>query len=471
MKIPKNTLARHLACAVAAILWTVGASLASYQREAERHIGLVDQAPKRSVRKSPFRFANSIGSIVIVALALRLIAVLFLYQEQLSPDRDYFGFGWETGRVARSLALGQGFSSPLFGETGPTAFVTPVYAYLLAGVFKVFGIYSVQSALVILSINSLCSALTCIPIFFIAQKSFGPVVARRAGWAWALFPYGIAFAATRVWGDCLNALLLSLMVLMALHLAKSIAPTLWIGFGLLSGLAALGNPVVFSVLPALVGWAGYRLRQLQMKSGLPAALALLACMVVVAPWTVRNYMTFGQWMPVRDNFWMEIYIGNTGDTSDVVPDWTHPSTNSSEMEKFQRLGELGYIAEKRHLTLDFIAHHPATFVWLSLRRFGYVWTGFWSFSAGYLAVEPFEIPNMLFCTTLTALTLAGLRKAWCRRKAAAIPYALVLLCFPAVYYVTHPTMDYRHPIDPLNIVLAARAIAGQEKISRVRLIT
>src|SRR6185436_51705 len=126
---------------------------------------------------------------------------------------------------------------------------------------------SAQSALVILSINSLFSALTCIPIFFIAKMTFGPMVAIRSGWTWALFPYGIAFAATRVWGDCLNALLLSLMVLLALHLAESTAPSLWISFGLLSGLAVLSNPAVFSVLPALIGWCGCRLQKRQKKPG------------------------------------------------------------------------------------------------------------------------------------------------------------------------------------------------------------
>ena len=409
------------------------------------------------------RMHLSLASMMAVAFLIRFIAVLFLYGEQLSPDRDYFGFGWETGRVTRSLALGQGFSSPLFGETGPTALLSPLYPYLLAGVFKVFGIYSAQSALVILSINSLFSSLTCIPVFFIAKKTFGSVVAIRSGWAWAAFPYGIAFAATRVWGDCLNALLLSLIVLLTLHLAKSTAPSLWLGFGLLSGLAVLSNPAVFSVLPLLVGWAACRLRQQQKKYDYRVALAVLAFIVVVAPWTVRNYITFGQWLPVRDNFWMEVWIGNTGDTSDIVPDWTHPSTNSIEMEKFRQLGELDYIAEKRRLALDFIAHNPATFAWLSIRRLVYLWTGFWSLDADYLALEPFEPPNILFCTTLTVLAFIGLWKAWSRHKTAAILYALILLCFPVVYYVTHPTMDYRHPIDPVVIVLAVYGISGKEK--------
>ena len=38
--------------------------------------------------------------------------------------------------------LGQGFSSPTDLPTGPSAWAPPVYPYILAGVFKLFGIYS-----------------------------------------------------------------------------------------------------------------------------------------------------------------------------------------------------------------------------------------------------------------------------------------------------------------------------------------
>jgi hypothetical protein len=44
-------------------------------------------------------------------------------------------------------------------------------------VFKIFGIYTQTSAWVLLSINSLFATLTCIPIFFIAHKSFGDRIA------------------------------------------------------------------------------------------------------------------------------------------------------------------------------------------------------------------------------------------------------------------------------------------------------
>jgi hypothetical protein len=125
--------------------------------------------------------------IVVVALALRLLTVVFTYHEQLDPRRDHWAFGWETGRVARSIALGEGFANPLFEKTGPTAWMTPVYPYIVAGVFKIFGIYTATSAIILLSLNGLCSALTCVPVFLIARETLSRKAAVWAAWGWAVF--------------------------------------------------------------------------------------------------------------------------------------------------------------------------------------------------------------------------------------------------------------------------------------------
>jgi hypothetical protein len=137
---------------------------------------------------SPKRFPTFLISMVLVALAIRLVVMVFLLPEQLDPQRDHWHFGYETGRIARSIVEGRGFSSPLFEDTGPTAWMTPVYPYMVAGVFKVFGVYTKASAIVLLSLNALMSALTCIFVFFIARISFGERVAKWSGWAWAFFP-------------------------------------------------------------------------------------------------------------------------------------------------------------------------------------------------------------------------------------------------------------------------------------------
>ncbi len=110
-----------------------------------------------SLSERPHRVRNVLFLMVLAALAIRLVVMVFQYQARLDPGRDHWEFGFETGRIARSIASGEGFGNPLFGNTGPTAWMAPVYPYLLAAVFKLFGIYSKTSALVILSLNSLFS--------------------------------------------------------------------------------------------------------------------------------------------------------------------------------------------------------------------------------------------------------------------------------------------------------------------------
>ena len=99
--------------------------------------------------------------IVLVALVLRVLVITVGHTYKITPRRDHFQFGWETGRIARSIALGQGYASPTDLQTGPTAWTAPVYPYILGQVFKVFGIYSNLSGWVILVFNSIFEALTC----------------------------------------------------------------------------------------------------------------------------------------------------------------------------------------------------------------------------------------------------------------------------------------------------------------------
>ncbi|HEV2491368.1 MAG TPA: hypothetical protein VGT03_16310, partial [Candidatus Acidoferrales bacterium] len=146
--------------------------------------------------------------MVLVALAIRLAVMPFFLSEHLNPARGHWTYGYEEGRVAKSIAEGKGFSSPLFADTGPTAWFTPVFPYLLAGLFKLFGVYTKASALVILSFDDLLAALACIPIFLIARESFGDRMALWSGWIWAFFPYSIYFTNDRIWDTWLATLLL-----------------------------------------------------------------------------------------------------------------------------------------------------------------------------------------------------------------------------------------------------------------------
>jgi hypothetical protein len=402
--------------------------------------------------------------MVLAALAARLAAIAFLYPEQLDPFRDHWRFAYEAGRVARSLAQGQGFSNPLYEPTGPTAWFTPLFPCLLAAVFKLFGIYSKASALVMLSLDGVISALTCVPVFFIARHSFGQRAALWAGWLWAFSPYGIYFPAERIWETWLATLLLCLIFLLALQLENSASLGLWAGYGLLWALAALNSPVALSVLPVLTAWICYRLRRQGRAWLRPAAVSTLVFAAAVSLWFVRNYQTFHEFVPFRDTLGLELYVGNNGDTSHWHPNAAGPWHNDAEYAEYQQLGELNYMARKKHQAVQFISHHPGLFLLTSLRRAGYLWTGFWSLDRNYLRQEPLDLANIPFLTTLSVLALLGLVRAFRADAAAAAPYAIVLVFFPAIYYVTHPEVYYLRPLDPIVAILAASLVQSRQKV-------
>jgi hypothetical protein len=90
----------------------------------------------------------------------------------------------------------------------------------------------------------------------------------------------------------------------------------------------------------------------------------------------------------------------------------------------------------------------------------FLWTGYWSLEPGYLREEEMDPYNIPVCTSLTLLALLGLQRAFRRRIPGMLPYLIVIVVFPAMYYITSPEVYYRRPIDPILVVLAVYAVAS-----------
>ena len=400
--------------------------------------------------------------MVLFAFLVRVLVVTCLLSHVSSRVVDYNNFGWESwemGWTARSIFLGQGFSSPFLPVTGPTALVPPLYPYLLAGAFHLFGLNTVKVAFAVLSLNGFFSALTCIPLYFLVADALTRRLARIVALGWALYPFSIYFSADRVWDYALTALLFTTCLLVAQRLPAR-GPRSWLGFGALYGFTILSNPSVVSLLPLLLLIAVYRTA----KAGRPWALrAILACTAfaaVCAPWQIRNHRVMHADFFLRDGFWLEFYAGNNGDSHESNSAAAHPASNPAEMRRYQEEGEIRYMAEKRALAVSFVKHHPGFFAVATARRVVRFWTGYWSFRPSYLKYEPFDLPNVPFCLALSFFTFRGLRRWWHTDRSAALPYALALLVFPLPYYLTHASMDYRQPLEPIVIVLVSVGFFG-----------
>jgi 4-amino-4-deoxy-L-arabinose transferase-like glycosyltransferase len=395
--------------------------------------------------------SSSLLAIVAISFLLQVSTIIALHTYKFRTADDHFGFGWEMGRVGRAIAEGKGFSNPYGEETGPTAWEPPLYPYLIAGVFKLFGIYSNSSAFVLLTINSLFAAFTCIPIFLIAEHTFGAKVAWWSAWAWALMPYVIYWSVRWIWDTTISPFLLCLIFLLALRLSDSPANLRTHAvFGLLWGLLALANPSCLAFLPFCVLWICTRRSSLGRGSIPGFALALTIMVLCLSPWLIRNYKTFGKFVFIRDDFGLQLRLGNGPYADGLLMAYLQPNLNVYEMQRFRQFGELHYGQLCKEEAFAFIRDNPARFAVISIKRFIYYWAGAPKPNEGIALTAG---RSSLFLGS-SVLALWGLGRALRQRRPGAWLFALLVLSYPTVYYFVFPHARYRHVIEPELLVLA-----------------
>jgi 4-amino-4-deoxy-L-arabinose transferase-like glycosyltransferase len=382
--------------------------------------------------------------MVMIAFALRLALIVFGHTYKFKTYDNGFSFGWEMGRIGRAIATGYGFSDPFDGHTGATAWEPPLYPYLIAGVFRLTGVYTSASAFILLTINSVFSALTCIPIFLIARKCFSEKVAVWTAWAWALLPSVMYWSTRWVWETSLAALLLALIFLLTLQMEELRGPLPWIAFGALWGVAGLTNTSLLAFLPASGLWALFTQRRCGSSALAGALIATIFFFAAIAPWLVRNYEVFGRPVFIRSNLGAELRLGNGPGANGTWMSYVHPSQNIVEFRRYQEMGEIAYVAERKHEAVEFIREDWGRFTWISVKRFIYYWGGL-PRSSEIPALAPFK--NSLFLAS-SILAFWGLGWALQKRKSGAWLFFWLVLLYPAIYYFVFPHPRYRHPIEP-----------------------
>jgi 4-amino-4-deoxy-L-arabinose transferase-like glycosyltransferase len=339
--------------------------------------------------------------------------------------------------------------------------LTPVYPALVAAIFKIFGIHTAHSFFAIVFLNILFSVATCVPLFYIGKRVGGLGVASGAAWLWAIFPNAIMIPYEWVWDTSLAALLMATILWATLELGDTQNVRAWCGYGLLWGFALMTNPSLGSLLPLLLGWAAYRAwKKGQSRISRPAlacAIAVLCCV----PWTVRNYLAFHRFIPLRSNLPFELWLGNNeqfDEQSQVVP----PSNpERTEIRNYVREGETAFMQDKWEKATGFMRTHPRLVMTLFARRFVATWTGVEKPFESFRDTDSPLVRLVLITNTLAAIgALCGILALLRARSIYAFPLAAAPIAYPAVYYVTHTSLRYRHPIDPVLLLLVAIAVAA-----------
>jgi 4-amino-4-deoxy-L-arabinose transferase-like glycosyltransferase len=412
--------------------------------------------PQKTSARAPRR-------IFWTGLAVRLLYITLAHTHRIRPAEDHFQFGWEAGRIARALVTGYGYADPFANvwaaHTGPTAWLPPLYPLLLAGIFRVFGVFTPASAWVLFAIQSVFSAATALAVWEIAIRCFSRRVALWSAWIWALYPAAMQYAVRWPWEMTITTALFTFALALAIRIrgigpesagSARPRPTSWLLFGLLWGLIALSNATLLIFLPVCGIWIllGTYRRKYAVRDALLAGVVFVACIV---PWTVRNYTVFHHFIPLRGNFGAELYMGNGPGSTGFLMEYFHPFQDPMQLRRYEEVGEVEYVAERGDAAKEYIAEHPAHFLADIIRRVYFFWAGVphpsdeaWYNDAG-------RTLNFAF---ISIAGLLGLALALRNRVPAAGLFAWAFLLLPIPYYLVTAHARFRHPLEPLIAILS-----------------
>jgi 4-amino-4-deoxy-L-arabinose transferase-like glycosyltransferase len=290
------------------------------------------------------KFALVLVGIVVVGVVLRVV-----YAVTLAPWPPPVGSdAWFYHLEANLLAGGRGFISPayaLFGVSRPTAAHPPLYPMVLAGLSELGGTGEVVQRLA----GSVFGAGMIVTVGVLARRLVNPRAGLIAAGLAAVYPM-LVTADGALMSETLYGLLIALFLLAVYRLidapstARAIVVGVPLGLGVLTrGEALLLVPLV--LVPLVRRPAGAR----------AAMVAGCVVVLVLAPWTIRNWVVFGRPVPVSTNLASAVAGSNCASTyfGGKVGDWDlacvrpYPGNEAVAFDRAESHA-LGYAA--RHLT-------------------------------------------------------------------------------------------------------------------------
>ena len=268
------------------------------------------------MREKSIKFA--LGAIVLIALLVRIVPYAS------SPERRRGGFGifgdtYTYHTIAYNLYTDRGFTAiddgEAFGnkipipdlEYVPAATRGPGYPYFLYVIYRLFGDEQRIENGKDWHVNwdraryaqCILDTLTCLMVFFIAR-----LIYNRSHWPaviscliYAFNPYTI-FYTKALLSETLSAFLLTGAVLSFIAAIRTEKPKLYFISGIAIGLTALTRAeyILFPLISvALLAWSDKGGFKRVLKK---SCIYICGVMLVMVPWTARNYHTFHKFFPV-----------------------------------------------------------------------------------------------------------------------------------------------------------------------------
>jgi hypothetical protein len=387
-------------------------------------------------------------AILLASCILRIAAIGYVQNYQNPED-------WEYGDIAENIVAGNGFSGSAFFlgmPLQPTSIKAPLYPYLLAFFLK----FIPQPYLMLQLLQVLISLAAGLMLYYFART---------------LFEHRIALAALAFYGFHPTFIYIPTQFLpLAIYLLHlGIGAWLWqrhrmtessrylIWFGVNAGFAMLQDTIFFSICGAVAFTWLWQYRQNWKRLAKVWMLAFVPVLVMVAPWTIRNYQVHHEFVfiksPVGYNLWRGNHPGATG-TARTMAGASIDETMSQDLQaQLQQPAYTSEIAKDRLMgeaAKEFITSQPGEFFRISMKRLYY----FWWFDPTHDKAK-----NPIYRISYLLILFPGVCGAWMMRKhfREHLPLYLHAMILSAIYTITLIVPRYHMQIDYFMIPFACIA--------------
>jgi 4-amino-4-deoxy-L-arabinose transferase-like glycosyltransferase len=330
----------------------------------------------------------------------------------------------------------------------------PLFPAVLAGLLSVTG----ERTWVLYAVNALFGGVIVLLTAFLAGRLWSdPAVSRAVAWAVALYPGLIAYGAVLQTESLYIALLLAVF-LCAYRLMDR--QTLWqaAGLGLTAGLAALTRAVFLGFFPLLLLFLALMQRRISGRIGWNGlALAVLVFVVVLVPWTWRNYQVHHAVIPVSSLTGHLLVIGNspyasgTWSTRPGFEEWYAKQLRAKGIVDAGSLTELERGDLAARIGWEYLLTHPVATAKLALVKAHIFW--FYPITTSD-SRSPLQAVAMVADVFLYLAALFGIVRMR-KPSGGLLPVAGAVVFFALVPVLLHAEARYRLPLVPFLCLFAA----------------
>jgi 4-amino-4-deoxy-L-arabinose transferase-like glycosyltransferase len=391
----------------------------------------------------PRSFAGRLALIVAAGAFVRVLYTVLVapWPPEVSDDQVFFNL------QSHLIANGQGYIQPqleLAGVIRPTAAHPPLYPTVLAGLVKV----GLGDQLVQRLTGTVFGSGTLVAVGLLGRRVAGERAALIAVALGAAYPVLIT-ADGALMSESLYGLLVALSLLTAYKLMDQPSWRWAALLGVLGGLAALTRGEAFALYALLL------LPLLRRPGGLRSiAVALVALVVVLTPWTIRNWSTFDRLVLVSTNAGAVVGGANCQDTyyGANIGGWSilcdRPWPGHNEAEETSRQFKDG---------ARFARHHVSRWPVVAAARLGRAFSFFQPFQPDAGRSPTWEKVGVVMYWLMLPLAAFGALTLY-RRRVQMWPIVAPILMVAITTVVFYGFLRFRQPAEISIVVLAGVAI-------------